>query len=214
MFINLETDPHILHSSPRRACVNLPPPIAFGLPLTSTPRCYSDTCSHPRSDTPQTPTHVRTWTLLGFPLTSMLRCYSDSTRNPALVVLSIHLPAIPYSRIPTSLGALCLSTLQVLGTPLGCSTQASAWTSVSQFILQVQAHAFGPHSDLRPCPCYNPNPCHPTPLRGLLGHLLGHPCLTPSYKFEPVPSGPTQTSVIVRVTSAARIQTARNRPEL
>jgi hypothetical protein len=35
VFINLETDPCILHSSPRCACVNLPPPTAFGLLLTS-----------------------------------------------------------------------------------------------------------------------------------------------------------------------------------
>jgi hypothetical protein len=91
MFINLETDPHILHSSPRRACVNLPPPIVFGLLLTSALGCYSDSCSCPHSDTPRT--------LLGLPLTSMLRHYSDScsllhsdsTQNPTLVVLSIRL---------------------------------------------------------------------------------------------------------------------------
>jgi hypothetical protein len=57
------------------------------------------------------------------------------------------------------------------------------------------------------CPCYDPNPCHPTPL----GRPLRHPCLTPSYEFKPVPLGPARTSVIVRVTSAAWIRTARNR---
>jgi hypothetical protein len=127
MFINLKTDPCILHSSPHCACVNLPPPIAVGLPLTSALRRYSDSCSRPRSDTPRTPTHVRTRTLLRLLLTSTLGCYSDScslpcsdsTRNPALVVLSICLPAIPYLCIPTSLKAPCLSTLRVLGTPLG-----------------------------------------------------------------------------------------------
>jgi hypothetical protein len=62
VFINLETDPHIPHSSPHHTCVNLPPPIAFGLPLMSALGRYSDSCS-------------------------LLR--SDSTRNPTLVVLSI-----------------------------------------------------------------------------------------------------------------------------
>jgi hypothetical protein len=205
MFINLETDPCILHSSPCCTCVNLPP-IAFGLPLTSALGHYSDSRSHPHSDTPRTPTHIRTRTLLGLPFTSVLGCYSDScslarsdsTRNPALVVLSIRLPAIPYSRILTSLRALCLSVLRVLGTPLGCSARASARTSVSQFVLQVRARAFGPRSDLHPCPRYHPNPCHPTPLGGPLGHL----CLTPPYEFEPAPSGPARTSVIACVTSA------------
>jgi hypothetical protein len=133
VFINLKTDPRILHSSPCRACVNLPPPIAFGLPLASVLRRYSDSRSRPHSDTPRTPTHVCTRTLLGLPLTSVLGRYSDScsllhsdsTRNPALVVLSIHLSevlvcltAIPYSCILTPLGAPCLSALRVLGTPL------------------------------------------------------------------------------------------------
>jgi hypothetical protein len=179
---------------------------------------YLDSRSRPCSDTPWTPTHVRTRTLLGHPLTSALGLCSDScslpcsdsTRNPALVVLSIHLPAILYSRIPTSLRAPCLSVLRVLGTPLRRSAQASAQTSVSQFALQVRARTFGPRSDLRPHPHYNPNPCHPTPLGGPLGHPLGHPCLAPSYELEPVPSGPARTSVIVRITSAAQIQTAHN----
>jgi hypothetical protein len=91
VFINLETDPHIPHSSPRRACVNLPPPIAFGLPLMSALGCYSDSRSRPCSDTPRTPTHVRTRTLLGLPFTSVLGRYSDpcslphsdATRTPA-----------------------------------------------------------------------------------------------------------------------------------
>jgi hypothetical protein len=190
----------------------------LGLLLTSALRHYSDSGSRPRSDTPRTPTHVRTRTLLGHPLMSVLGRYSDScslprsdsTRNPTLAVLSIRLSAILYSHIPTSLGAPCLSMLRVLGTPLGRSAQVSARTSVSQFVLQVRARAFGPRSDLHPCPHYNPNPCHPTLLRGPLGHPLGHPCLAPSYEFEPVPSGPARTSIIVRVTSAARIQTARN----
>jgi hypothetical protein len=145
VFINLETDLRILHSPPHHACLNLPPPIAFGLPLTSMLGCYLDSHSHFRSDTPWTPTHIHTWTLLGLPLMSALGHYSDScslphsdsTRNPALVVLSICLPAIPYSHIPTSLGAPCLSALQVLGTPLGRFAQVSARTSVSQFVLQV-----------------------------------------------------------------------------
>jgi hypothetical protein len=76
--------------------------------------------------------------------------------------------------------------------------------------LQVRARAFGPRSDLHPCPHYDPNPCHPTPLGCPLGHPLGHPCLALPYEFEPVPSGPTWMSVIVCVTSATRIRTARN----
>jgi hypothetical protein len=134
-----------------------------------------------------------------------------------------------YSRIPTSLGALCLSALRVLGTPLGRSAQTSARASMSQFILQVRAllgplssstlflylqvraRTFGPRPDLCPCPRYDPNPCHPTPLGCPLGCLLGHLCLAPSYEFEPVPSGPTRTSIIVRVMSAAWIRTARNK---
>jgi hypothetical protein len=202
----------------------------LGLPLTSALGHSSDSHSRLHSDITRTPAHVRARTLLGLPLMSALGRYSDScslphsdsTRNPALVVLSIHLSevlacltAILYSRIPTSLGAPCLSALRVLGTPLGHSAQVSAHTSVSQFILQVRARAFGPrstsvlgpHSDLRPHPRYHPNPCHPT----LLGGPLGHPCLAPPHKFEPAPSGPARTSVIVRVTSATRIRTARNR---
>jgi hypothetical protein len=168
--------------------VNLPP-IAFGLPLMSALGRYLDSRSRPRSDTPQTPTHICTRTLLGPPLMSVLGRYSnscslphsDSTRNPALVVLSIHLSevlvcltAIPYSRIPTPLGAPCLSALRVR-------------TSVSQFVLQVRACTFGPRSDLRPRPRYS--------------------CI---YKSEPAPSDPVRTSVIVRVTSAAQIRTAPN----
>jgi hypothetical protein len=176
MFINLKTDPRILHSSPHHACVNLPP-IAFGLPLMSTLGLLltsmlghsSDSHSHPHSNTTQTPTHICTRTLLELPLTSALGRYSDScsrpcsdsTRNSALAVLSIHLSeilicltAIPYSRIPTPLGALCLSALRILRTPLG----------------------------------------------GLLRRPLGHLCLIPSYKFKPAPSDPIRTSILVRVT--------------
>jgi hypothetical protein len=145
--------------------VNLPPPIAFGLPLTSVLRHSSDSCSRPHSDTPRTPTHVRTRTLLGLPFTSVLGHYSDScsllhsdsTRNPTLVVLSIRLPAIPYSRIPTSLRALCLSALQSEPLPSNSarrSARASAWTSVSRSVLRVRARAFGACSDLCRCPCY------------------------------------------------------------
>jgi hypothetical protein len=85
VFINLETDPRILHSSPHHACVNLPPPIAFRLPFTSALGHYSDSRSRPCSDTPRTPTHVHTRTpahirarmLLGLLLTSVLGLYSE-----------------------------------------------------------------------------------------------------------------------------------------
>jgi hypothetical protein len=144
VFINLETDPCIPHSSPYRACVNLPLPIAFGLPLTSTLGCYSDSHSCPRSDTPRTPTHVRTRTLLGLPLTSVLGHYSDScslprsdsTRNPALVVLSIRL---------------------------------SEYSSTS---LQSHIHVYQPHSELRIYPHYEFSELHSDVLlRRPLGHL-------------------------------------------
>jgi hypothetical protein len=104
VFINLKTDPHIPHSSPHRACVNLPPPIAFGLPLTSTLRCYSGSRLRLCSDTPQTPTHVCTRTLLGLysepcsssvnhpPLRSTrpphcnpIFTYTDLTRSPVSI---------------------------------------------------------------------------------------------------------------------------------
>jgi hypothetical protein len=249
----------------------LPPPIVFGLLLTSTLGCYSDSCSCLCSDATQTPTHessssnsiqtsahLHARTLLELPLMSVLgrssdshsRPHSDTTWTPA--------------HNPTQ------SSVSICATNSRYSTQTSAWasarTSMSQFVLQVWAHtfrprsdlrphphysciykskplssnsilqahafgprldlrphphysciskskplssnstlwahAFGPRLDLRPCPRYNPNPCHPT--------LLGHPCLTPSYKFEPIPSGPARTSILVHVMSAVQIWTAGN----
>jgi hypothetical protein len=50
---------------------------------------------------------------------------------------------------PPSLSALQSEPLPSNSTWM--SARASAWTSVSHSILQVQAHAFGPHSDLCPC---------------------------------------------------------------
>jgi hypothetical protein len=211
MFINLKTDPCIPHSSPHCACVNLPPPIAFGLPLTSMLGRYSDSRSHPRSDTPRTPTHVCTWTLLGLLLTSALGHYSDScslpcsdsTQNPALVVLSIHLSevlvcltAIPYSHILTPLGALCLSVLQVLGTPLGrplrhlClnssyksepAPSGPVWTSILIHVILVS-------TSLNPC------------LRTLFG-----PLSLSVLRFKPLPSNSARTSARVSAwTSVSR----------
>jgi hypothetical protein len=235
MFINLETDPCIPHSSPHRTCVNLPPPIAFGLPLTSALGRYSDSRSCLRSDTPWTPTHVCTRTLLRLPLTSALghsldshsRLHSDitrtpahvrartllgllltsapglySTQNPALVVLSIHisevlarLTAILYSHIPTSLGAPCLSALRVLRTPLGRSAQVTARTSVSQFILQVRARAFGPRLDLRPRTPFDLRPQNP----------FGPPSLS-ALPSEPLSSNSAQRSARTFVSrSASRV---------
>jgi hypothetical protein len=98
--------------------------------LTSALGCYSDSCSLP---------------------------HSDSTRNPALVVLSIHLSevltrliAILYSRIPTSLGAPCLSALRVLGTPLGHPCLNSSYKSEPAPSDPIQTSVLGPRSDLRP----------------------------------------------------------------
>jgi hypothetical protein len=230
MFINLEMDPRIpsllslLHlcesssSNSVRTSAHVRTRTLLGLLLTSALGHSLDSHSCPHSDI--------TRTLLGPLLTSALGRYSDScslphsdsTQNPAPVVLSIHLSevlacliAILYSRIPTSLGAPHLSALRVLGTPLrrplGHPCLNSSYKSEPAPSDPVQTSVLGPRSDLRPCPRYHPNPCHPT----LLGGPLGHLCLAPPHKFEPAPSGPARASVIVRVTSATRIRTARNR---
>jgi hypothetical protein len=88
--------------------------------------------------------------------------------------------------------------------------------------------ALGCYSDSRSCPCsdapWTPTHVHTrtllgllpttplrapclsalqilgTPLGRLLRHPLGHPCLNSSYKSEPTPSDPVQTSILVRVT--------------
>jgi hypothetical protein len=154
--------------------------------------------------------------LLRLLLTSVLGLYSELCSSSVIhlplstpqkyLSASIRLTAIPYSCILTPLGAPCLSTLQVLGTPLRCLLRRL----LGHLCLSSSYKSEPTPSDLRPRPRYDPNPCHPTPLGRLLGRPLGHPCLTPSYKFEPVPSGPAQTSILVRVTSAARIQAAHN----
>jgi hypothetical protein len=168
---------------------------------------YSDSCSCPCSDMTRTPAHessssnsvrtsayIRAQMLLRLPLTSALRCSSDSHSCPHSD--ATWTPAHDPTRSSVSIRATNSRN------STWTSVRASAQTSMSRFVLQVQARAFRPRLDLRPCPCYDPNLCNPTP--------LGHPCLTPFYKFEPVPSGPARTSVLVRVTSAVRIQTAHN----
>jgi hypothetical protein len=102
MFINLEMDPRIPHSSPRRACVNLPPPIAFGLlltsalglPLTSALGHSLDSHSHLHSDITWTPAHVRTRSLLKLLLTSALGLYSEPRSSSV-----IH-PPLRSTRLP------------------------------------------------------------------------------------------------------------------
>jgi hypothetical protein len=111
VFINLKTDPRILHSSPCHAW-------------------RSDFCSHPRLDATWTPAHD--------PTRSSVSIRTTNSRNSTRM-----------------------------------SARASARTSVSQFVLQVRAHAFGPCSDLRPPPHYDLNPCHPTPLDIRSGICLG-----------------------------------------
>jgi hypothetical protein len=196
--------------------VNLPPPIAFGLLLTSALGRYLDSRSRPRLDS-----------------SSVIHPPLRSTHPPHCN------PILTYTNPTWS--SMSIRTMSSRNSTQ-MSARASARTSVSQFILQVRAHAFGPHSDLHPrprysciykskplssnstlrartfgprldlcpCPCYDPNPCIPTLLGCLLGRPLGHLCLTLSYKFEPMPLGPAQTSILVRVTSAAWIRTARN----
>jgi hypothetical protein len=199
VFINLEMDPHILYSSPHHACVNLPPPIVFGLPLTSALGHCLDSCSCPCSDAPRTPTHVHARTLLRLLLMSMLRLYlelrSSSVTHPPLSASQKYLFASLQShthgyRPHLELHVYPHYKFSELHSEVRSGVRSGGTrTSVSHFILQVQAHAFGPRSDLRPCPHYDLNPCHPTWLGGPLGCPLGHPCLTLSYKFEPVPSG-------------------------
>jgi hypothetical protein len=175
MFINLEMDPCILHSSPCHACVNLPsssssvrtsahlrartllglpltnlpPPIAFGLPLMSVLGRYSDSCSCLRSDAPRTPTNVRARMLLGLlPMTplgalclsTLQILHSDVHSGICLDIrVSIHLTS-PSPCLRTPFGFLSLSVLQSEPLPSN-SAQTSAWasarTSVSHSILQV-----------------------------------------------------------------------------
>jgi hypothetical protein len=161
-------------------------------------------CESSSSNSVRTSAHVCARMLLGLLLMSALGCYLDSclhmcldsTQNSALAVLSIrlYLPLrnthLPHCNLVLMYTNPTQSSMSICAMSSRNSTQMSAWasarTSVSQIVLQVRACAFGPRLDLCPCPCYNLNPCHPT----LLGCPLGHSCLTPSYKFEPVPSGP------------------------
>jgi hypothetical protein len=195
VFINLETDPRILHSSPCRTCVNLPSSSnSIWTSAHVRTRMLLRPHSHPRSDAPQTPTHIRAWTLLGLLLTTPLGalCLSATTNSQnstwtstwasaqtsvSQFVLQVRAHAFrPHSD-------LCPRYSHIYRSEPSNSTRMSAWastrTSMSHFILQVRARTFGPRLDLHPRPCYNPNPCHPTPLGGPLGHLLGHPCLAP-----------------------------------
>jgi hypothetical protein len=78
-------------------------------------------CESSSSNSIRTSAHVRARTLLGLPLTSALGRYSDScslprsdsTRNPALVVLSIHLrtPTHVRTRTPVHIRARMLLRL-------------------------------------------------------------------------------------------------------
>jgi hypothetical protein len=176
MFINLETDPRIPHSSPHRACVNLPPPIVFGLPLTSTLGRYSDSRSRPHSDTPRTPTHVRTWTpvhirartLLGLLLASVLRLYLEPRSSSV-----IHPPPCNPVFMYTNL------------------TQSSVSIHTTSFRNSTQTVHSGVHSDIRvSIHLTSPSPRLRTP--------FGPPSLS-ALQSEPLPSNSTwrsaQTSV-------------------
>jgi hypothetical protein len=201
----------------------------LGLLLTSALRLYSesrsssvihpppDSHSCPHSDITRTPVHVRARTLLRLLLTSALGLYSEPRSssvihpppcNPVFTYtdltrssVSIHATSSRNStrtfrsgvRSGIRVSIHLTSPSPHLRAPLGPPSSSTLF-----LYLQVRARAFGPRPDLRPCPHYNLNPCHPA----LLGRPLGHLCLAPSYEFEPVPSGPTRTSVIVRVTSA------------
>jgi hypothetical protein len=183
-------------------------------------------CSRPCSDATWTPAHFRARTLLRLLLTSTLGLYSEPCSssvihpppcNPVftytdLTRSSVSISATSSRNSTRTFRSGIRSGIHVSIHLTSPSPQVRALlgppSSSTLFLyLQVRARAFGPRSDLRPRPHYHPNPCHPT----LLGGPLGHPCLTPPHEFEPAPSGPARTSVIVRVTSAVRIQTARNR---
>jgi hypothetical protein len=192
MFINLETDPCILHSSPCCACVNLPPPIAFG--LTSMLGHYLD--SHPCSDATRTPTHessssnsiqtaahVRARTLLRLPLTSVLGCSSDS--HSRLHSDATWTPAHNPTWSSMSIGATnSRNSTQT-------SAQASARTSMSYKSEPVPSDPVRTSVPVRII-LISTSPNHPT--------LLRHLCLISSYKFEPVPLDPVRTSILIHVT--------------
>jgi hypothetical protein len=171
VFINLETDPQILHSSPCCACVNLPPPIAFGLPLMSVLGCYSDSRSHLCSDTTRT---LCSSSVIHLPLSASLQScthvyqpHSELCVYPRYKFLELHLDirvsiclTSPSPHLRTLFRPLSLSTLRSEPLPSNSaqtSTWASARTSVSHSVLRVQACAFGACSDLCPCLRYE---CH------------------------------------------------------
>jgi hypothetical protein len=202
MFINLETDPCILHSPPCRICVNLPPPITFRLLLTSALGRYSDSRSRPHSDSTWSSALVVLSIRLYPPLrnTCLPHCnpvlmYTDPTRSS----VSIHATSSRNSTW-TSVSRFSIrltSLIPHLRTPFGPPSPSTLFlylqvqtiqlcSDVRSHLCLISSYKFEPTPlDLCPCPRYNPNPCHPTPLR--------HPCLTPSYKFKPMPLGPVQT---------------------
>jgi hypothetical protein len=154
--------------------------------------CYSDSRSCPCSDTPWTPTHVRTRTLLGLPLMSVLGCYSDScslprsdsTRNPTLVVLSIRLSEYSSTSLQSRIHVYQPhSELRVYPHYEFSELHSDAPLRrlLRHLCLNLSYKSEPAPLDLHPRPHYNLNPCHPTPLGGPLGHPLRHPCLTLSY---------------------------------
>jgi hypothetical protein len=171
VFINLKTDPRILHSSPCHAW-------------------HSDFCSHPRSDATWTPAHDPTRSSVSIRTTNSRNSTRMSARASARTSVSqFVLQVRAHTFRPRSDLCPCPRYSCIYKS----EPSNSAWTSMSHFILQVQACTFGPCSDLHPHPRYDPNPCHPTPH----GCPLRHPCLTLSYKFKPMPLGPTRTSILV-----------------
>jgi hypothetical protein len=118
VFINLETDPHILYSSPCRACVNLPLPIAFGLPLMSALGHSSDSRSHLRWDTPRTPTHVHAGMLLGLYSELRSRVLPIHLYPPLRNTRPLHCNPVLTDTNPTRSSVSIHA--KVLGTPLRC----------------------------------------------------------------------------------------------
>jgi hypothetical protein len=158
VFINLKTDPRILHSSPCHTCVNLPP-IAFGLPLTSA-------LGHSRSDATRTPTHVCARTLLCSssvihpPLSTSQKYSSDSLWSHTHVYrphseLCVY-PCYEFSELHSE--PLLISALRVSqGSEPFITTLDPHLCSSSQSIhllyLHVQTLAIQLHSDVCPGVC-------------------------------------------------------------
>jgi hypothetical protein len=140
VFINLETDAHILHSSPRHTCVNLPPPIAFRLPLTSALGRYSDS----RSDS----TRNSTLAVLSIRLHPPLRSTHLPHCNPILT----------YTNPTRSSVSICATSSRTSVSQKSEPTPSDPiWTSILVRIILVSTSPNPCH----PIPLFKPAPSDP-----------------------------------------------------